>query len=698
MRFGIHISLLTLLCATSLNVAADNAAASVDTSAWKCAYCEFDQGVTATVTGGFGVVSKDSFKFGEYSGLREQGIYVIGDAVADYRNVDNASYWDISALNLGLDTRSLDMAGGKQGLYRIFLSYDELPHYISDSARTPFRGNGGARLTLPADWVTAGSTADMSALNNDLKDVDLETKRTRLGLGVMVAPATQWETSLKFRQETSEGQRQIAGSFYFNAAELVMPVEYTTNLLDAAVNYHGKSWQAKLAYHGSTFNNQNNSLIWPNPYTPMVAGADQGELALPPDNQFHQLVAALTLGFGDSSKLMADVAFSRLTQDANFLSATRNANVSVAGLPDDSLQGRVDGTNANVKWRSELSDKFRINAAYQYYDRDNKTPRRSFDWVITDVNVAAPRTNLPYSYRRNTFKLNADYDIASSLKTAVGYDYEQYKRTYQEVEQSQERTVWASLVSRSLDNANITMKYAHAEREKHGYQVVAGIDVPENPLLRKYNMADRDRDTLGLRMDVAASAQSTFGLAVDVAKDDYPNSSIGLVSSQESHLGIDVTTQVTKRTSTSIFLSHENIDSDVAGSQMYNVADWNGSLDDSFDSAGIGLNHIVMRDKFDVGVDYVYTTSRGRITYAEGGADSQLPEASTRLNSAKLYGNYRLSQALVLNGSYWYERYTSTDWAFDGVSESTVSNNLGLGQEAPSYRENVFLLAVRYKL
>lgn len=697
MKTSLLSLLFTSLLANGVIVFAEDTASTIDTSAWKCEYCELEQGMSTYLEGGLGFVSQDSFKFGEYSGLHEKGAFLVGNIESRFRNPENASYWNINATDIGLDTRSLEVQGGRQGLYELSLLYNELSHHISDSARTPFLGEGENQLTLPAGWVTGGNTSAMTALAGSLTDVSLETNRKQFGVGAIYLPFRKWETSVNYRHEVKEGKRKIAGSFYFNSAELVQPVDYTTDTIDAAAAYNGKTWQARLAYQTSIFKNANESLIWENPYTPIVAGADQGELALAPDNQFHQLLASLAISIGDASQAMIDVASGRMTQNQDYLNSTRNPNLVVAPLPAASLDGRVDTKNANVKWITRFGERFKFNASYQYSDRDNKTPQYNYEWVTTDSNVATPRTNLPYSYTRNTYKLSAEHKPTATTKVSVGYNNQQYERTFQEVEKSEEVTVWASFVDRGIDNADFRIKGTRQRRDIDSYQVVPEIDGPENPLLRKYNMADRDRDTFGVRVDVAATNDIALGLSLDLAQDDYPDSTLGLTNSQESSIGLDLSMLLTKATTVNFFVNHENISSTVKGSQLYNLPDWSGRISDSFEIVGMGFNHELIEDKLNVGADYVYTESTGRIRITDGGVGSQLPTLVTKLNSLKIYGNYQLSETLLINGTYWYEHYDSRDWALDDVSEGTVSNNLSLGQESPAYDVNVFTVSLRYK-
>ena len=84
--------------------------------------------------------------------------------------------------DLGLDSRSATIEGGKQGAYEFGLSYDRVPHTISDTGETIFSGIGSRDLTLPGDWVRAGSTGDMTALGTSLRSVEEGYDRDRYGL------------------------------------------------------------------------------------------------------------------------------------------------------------------------------------------------------------------------------------------------------------------------------------------------------------------------------------------------------------------------------------------------------------------------------------------------------------------------------------------------------------------------------------
>jgi hypothetical protein len=57
------------------------------------------------------------------------------------------------------------------------------------------------------------------------------------------------------------------------------------------VAYDAERFQARVAYYGSIFKNDDAALVWANPYLPLGTGATTGQLALAPSNEFHQLAS-----------------------------------------------------------------------------------------------------------------------------------------------------------------------------------------------------------------------------------------------------------------------------------------------------------------------------------------------------------------------------------------------------------------------
>lgn len=670
--------------------------ASVDTSSWDCGYCVFEEGYSAEVEIGAWYVSDDSFKFGEYNALGESGGYLNAGGSARYRDAD-ANYIDWQIRNLGLDSRSVDIEGGKQGSYSLFFNYDGIQHNISDSAKTPFLGNGSDTLTLPSTWVSSGATAGMTDIANSLHNVDLQTTRKRLGIGFELIPADRWETSISARHEIRDGQKRSAGSFFFNSAQLVEPIDYVTDEVEASVSYSTKRWQSKLAYYGSFFNNNDTSLTWQNPYNPTTPGADNGQRALPPDNRFHQFLLTSGYQISELTRITGDIAIGRMEQDENLLNATINPNFNIV-LPETSANAKIDTLTADLKLDSAINEKLRLNASWRYNDRDNSTPSKLFDWITTDTFVAGTsRRNLPYSFTDSIINLGADYKLDSSIRLGAGLENAVKDRTNQEVDRTKENTLWGKASVRMDNNVDVMFKLAHAMRDASGYNPVAETDPAQNALLRKYNMADRTRDSVEFQGSVLAGDSVSIGLGAQFARDDYTDSLVGLTSSNQASYNADVSYIVTEDTSLHAFASYELIKSDQAGSQTFSTPNWFATNKDTVRTVGAGVKHKMIEEALDIGADIMVSNSTGEISVNTFAPGVMFPDLETSLDTLKLYADYKLKDNMTLHAVYLYERYDSKDWTLDGVDVSTISNVLSFGEVPPEYKVQALMVSLGYR-
>ncbi|MFH1604220.1 MAG: MtrB/PioB family decaheme-associated outer membrane protein [Pseudomonadota bacterium] len=692
--------LLGLLSALSAAAtAADGSAGrAVDTSQWKCESCKFEKGVSGTLDAGIGSVSQKSSKFGEYNGLDKKGEFVIGDFALRSRAEDGA-YWNVDAANLGLKTRSVDAEGGRQGKYKLSFKYDELPHSVSDSVLTPYAGVGGASLSLPASFAIANpSTTTSMPLAGTLQQVELGTQRKRLGLGAAWIPDGGWGYALNFRRETKDGTKRTIGAFFVNTAQLVEPVAYVTDQLDASASYRRSKWQLKLAYYGSLFRNNNDEFVWQNPFfLPGFPGSGTGQRALSPDNQFHQVRASTAYQFSERTRASADIAFGRMTQDENFLAPTVNPTLAVPALPGSSPNARAATVDASLKLSSAVTDRLGLNAAYIYNDRNNQTPQALYRAVSTDQFLGIPRTNLPYSLKQEKLKFSADYRVAARTRVLAGVDNETKHRTYEEIDHNHENTVWGKITTRALDKLDASLKFAHGERRNSGYHTLPAIIPAENPLLRKYNMADRTRETVAARADIAVHERVNVAFGIDVSKDEYLGSTIGLRSGRDTNVNADVSLILTEDTSLHVFANREEIRSTQNGSATFSTPTWSNENKDRIDFFGIGLKHVAIKDKLDIGADYGTSRSTGEVSIYTGAPYPPFPNTSTTRDSLKLQANYRLNEKLSLQASYLFARYDSKNWMLDGVAPNTIPNALTFGELAPHYGVKVLGLLLRYK-
>ena len=79
----------------------------------------------------------------------------------------------------------------------------------------------------------------------------------------------------------------------------------------------------------------------------------------------------------------------------------------------------------NLKLASRPLEKLRVGAEYKYDERDNDTPRATYDYVVADsADALAARSNLPYGFRQNLVRLNAGYELPKRTDLSLGFDHD----------------------------------------------------------------------------------------------------------------------------------------------------------------------------------------------------------------------------------------------------------------------------------
>jgi MtrB/PioB family decaheme-associated outer membrane protein len=650
---------------------------------------------------GIGYVSDDAYKFGRYNGLQTQGPYVIGNIKAR-EFYEDGRFWSVRGTDLGLESRYLRLEGGTQGRYKLFLEYDELPNYKDNTVKTPFIGIGSNNLTLPPGFDINNN------LDTSLNNFELQTKRERIGVGAIFIPKQQWQFDVDFSHENKQGVDATGAAIATGTTQIVgntttsllpEPIDYDTDIVNATLSYSGNGGQLGLSYQMSLFDNTNNSLTWQDPFNTAASGS----MSLAPDNEFHLL--SLTGGYylPYRSHLTGLISMGRMTQNQDFQPYTVNPNVPATALPRSSLDGEVWLTTAQLKLASRPTDKLRLNAELKYHEHDNRTPTETYNYVILDSGAFKTATNRPYSYKNNRFNLDANYRFNAITSLRGGYKYNEMDRSYTNAERetTTEDTLFAKWKVKAHSTVDIALSAETSKRDGSDY-----IPLPnENPAMRKYNLADRNRDTVGASIEYMATEKLFLSFKADYNKDDYENSTIGLTEATQPVYTIDFSYQARHNISTYGYYTYENIYSSQAS---FDVApptpatSWEADFDDTFNTAGIGAK-LTDLGKWDIGADIVYSKSSGTIKMKDvnnPGTENQYPDTQTALTSLKLWTSYDYNKQLSYRLGYRFEKYSADNWAIDGLQpyDPTVATGiLLLGNEALDYDVHVITASASYR-
>lgn len=694
--------LLPALVMTAQPVSAETALTAEDvaaiTESWKCKYCPdaADAPWYFLVDAGLGVVSNDSFRFGQYNGMNEEGPFLVLDFDAQYRNGEG-NYFEARGDRLGLDSRTLLMEGGKQGTYRLHFVYDQVYKFDEDTARTPY--DGSSDQTLPGGWVAAPITSGFTALNSTLQDADLFTERTNIKLGAKYLQSSNLSYELNYDHQAKEGRQTFGAAIGSNfalarSALLAKPLDYTTDQVELAANYRRSGFSSRIAFSNSVFRNADDHLRWDNAFTE-PAGVTEGQAGTEPDNNMQQLM--VTAGYTGIDKLNLSGYFSvaRMTQDQDFLPYTINPALVTAALPRTSLDGEIIATTGTLKANWRLLPTSRLGVLYEYQDQDNNTDIEAYQYVTADTAIAAtPRANVAYSFRTQKFKLDADHRFANKVKLDGGIRYTDIDRTFQEVDNQTETGLWIGIANSISSPLHARLKLETSKRSVDKYEQLTTLAPPENALTRKYNMADRSGDKAAVSLTYSGVARLVLNAEADYASYDYTDSDIGLTDLSESGIGFSAQYMLNKAASVTGYARRTQYESEQAGSQTVSTPDWYAVNDSTVTTAGIGANYQLIEDTLLAGVDYVYSRYTG-----EYGIDNAtpFPDMTSTRHAVKIYADYTVDENMTVNVSYLFEQYDQENWQIDDVYPNTIDQVLTMGNVSPDYKIGVIWASLRYR-
>ncbi len=666
----------------------------VDTRDWLCDFCSYTEGWFGALSIGPGYANDASLKFADYRGIKKKGVFISLNADIHFLN-EQGRYFDLYARDLGIDSRQLEMRGGQQGRIEIRLAYREIPKYRGYGTQTPFRGSGTETLVLPPDWVNARTTNGMSALDDSLIPVTLETKRKILEVGLSFKMTGKWRYEVNFHHTEKNGTRAFgAGVFTRQSSHFPAPVDFSINHIDMGFEYSGQRSHLRLGFRSSSFNNRNHSVSWENPFRPL-GNTSQLRAALEPDSQFYQFNINGSFRPSPRVRLSGHANIGRITQNDIFLPYSINPDFDELRLPRTSLAGELDTASLGARLTARLSPKLNLHLNMKYDDRDNQTPVDLYTPVITDLSQRTETPNRPYSFKRGRYSAQFYYRAHASVSINAGARQKNYKRTLQSVRETTDNTWWGGLSIDHWSAAQLRVRLETSNRDMSPYEQVSDPGLQENVLMRKFHLADRDRDRVLIELDLAPSDRLSVGLSYFVSQDNYEQSVLGLIQSNENSFSLDLGFAVKANLGLHAFVTLDDYDSDISSAEYASTTGWTANTKDRFTSWGFGLSG-KLSDKLDISIDYVSADSRGHIITHSGAGEPPFPDLTTDLSNANIKLNYQTSRQWSLSLQAEHENYDSSDWQIDGLGNDGISAILTLGPVSPNYSITVFRLLANY--
>ncbi|MCX7145672.1 MAG: MtrB/PioB family outer membrane beta-barrel protein, partial [Sulfuritalea sp.] len=507
------------------------------------------------------------------------------------------------------------------------------------------------------------------------------------------------------------------------------PISSKTNIFEGKLSFNRDHLAMTAGYHGSFYINDFGSLT-PVVTSPLNRGAlwsgvaggaatiaqmASSAIALPPDNQAHQLYLSGTYAYSTATRFNFKVAYTHATQKESFTSMGLTPSATAPG----NLGGIVNTTLAQAGMSSRVTKDLTVNASLRYENRADKTPVSVYNTNGVAGNALNNTTNWPSgSQNRTTAKLDGIYRLPDGYTAVLGGDWER-KRSPLPVantalfanqvlfrQQMDEYGVRGELRKALATTVNGSLGAEYKKRRGTGdWTTTTGntaLTPPNAPLGIDEGLANRvlpdmymDRDRTKLKGTVDWAPVDRLDLqAVFEHSQDYYRRRFELLTAAVpvipgardiyvDSLTLDGAYTVTDNWKVSSYWTLSKYRWQVNKAALF---DDTRNTNNIF---GLGVKG-KLTGQIDVGADLVANWETG--TYKNVGTapiagfgatpGNYLPDTHTAMVSAKFFANYAVDKSSDVRLDLIYQRFNTDDWqwGYNGVpflyhDNTTVSQN-----------------------
>jgi MtrB/PioB family decaheme-associated outer membrane protein len=660
---------------------------------WRCKYCPQDEGTKVSLKLHLGSADKEVYRFGNYSGLENKSQQFL-DADIQTQTADGY-YWATEFRNLGIDALEFESEYGLQGSHTMGFDILKIPVRKYDRLSTPFSLNG-THLQLASDWQhndDARNFQDPSQYLQFSSGTDWE----RLGLDLKLNRSEHFSFDSRFQRWHKTGTQESSTAQLLHASYLPLPVDQTIQDLSASISYNQADWLLSFTATYSRFDNELDSIWFDNPYTPLVPGSDAGQLALDPDNHALKFKLHGRYNYARAASVKLSYSFAELTQDQAFIPYTTNVNL-LSSLPQADLQGKVHTSDFSLRLNHRFSRDWTGRIKYRYRERDNKTTALLLRPVITDVYLAADLMTLPYDFTTGSADASLEYRPMVGHLLNLGYKHEEKQRNLQAVHSSSEAGFNAHYSATLSPQWRLKLGGERLDRDGSAPEKFDYLGVDENPLMRRFNVAERQQDKAKLQIFYTPLEQVSATVSGQYSHQDYSETELGLTENRQQNINLDLNWHPNQTVDISLFLQQEEITTQMAGGNNFFSPLWQAQNRDKIFSYGasIALRNL-LDDKLTVFINVDLADANTDIHINQAGTQDYLPQISSLWSHSELKLVYQYSPQIDISFSYQYQKFTSADFAIDGVVPGSLPNLLTSGTRSNNYDVSYGLLSIGYQ-
>lgn len=653
-----------------------------------------------------------------------RGTDITGDAARfqRYRDLGNGAFVERFHLGQEGDGWLLDIGADKAGRLdqrytgefirlgkaKVYFEWNQIPLLISQSTASlyqqvspgVFRIDDDIQLGLQTGQFTLQSVLD--------REVAFDTKNRRdIGrFGFTLTPTRNLDVTFDLTNTRREGNMPWGASYAFNfGVEVPVPIDSRTTGISTAAEWANQTGMVRVGYDGSWFDNRVETLVWDNPLklTDSTAsnayvtglGTSQGRMALWPDSTMHSVSALGSVKLAGRSRFTGFLALGTTTADAEIVPHTINTAIPVIPLERSTTEAEARTLTANLAFSSRPARYVRFSTRYRYSDLDKRTPIfETSEYVRFDqVIEPGPWESEPYSVRRHTF--DADVTVDPIPYTAIKAGYGRYvtDRTFRIFDRTNEDVFRVSVDTTGNQYVSLRTLFEVSRRKGDGFEPHLLQEVGEQPGMRHFDVADRDRTRGTVALTVTPMASLGFTASVAAGNDDYKEGIFGLRDNDHRIYTVGVDAAPTSQVSCGLSYTRERYTAlqwsrnATPGPQFTDpTRDWSIDSDDQANTVigTLDLNRVIPNTELRLGWDY----SRSTATYLYGlppvtslTTPQQLPPVKNELRRGTVDTRYFLTKRVAVGFVYWYDRYDVEDFALanERIDLNTLAGGYLLG-------------------
>lgn len=676
----------------------------------------------------------DEARYNRYRDLRD------GPTVNQFRfaKESDTTAFRAEASNVGYRDQRYYADLSSIGRIRGSFEFNSNPLYQAQ-ARGFFSGVGTGTLTINDAAQTAIQTSAAnaeSALAAYGNDYNIDGRRDLADARLIFTASRDLDFKVQVRNTSRTGtnlQDFGFGSSPGNMMVLDMPVPIKDRTTDLKTTMEWANRRGLLAvgYDASWYDQHNPAFTFDNPQRASdsaTAGPVLGRAALMPTNSVNTFNASGAYKVGPRSKATAAISYSLMDQNEALLPNTTNtALVGVAALPRSTAEAKVDVFSTVLGFNTRPSADLWLSAKFRYYDYNNKTESFTTTVVPGDFAIGAAETSEPTAFNRKSFDAEASYALGKYLDLGAGYAFDGYAnhianetlqgRIYRSTGENIFRVTADSIATQYVA---ARVKYEHAKRTADGFDQDMLVEVGEQPGVRHYDIAPRDRDRVTGTFTVTPKPVFDVNASLFYGHDKYPETVYGLQDNKNQGwtVGFDIVPNAVVNFGMSY--GQEKYDtyqtsrtSNPLPDPTFNDPrrDWNDTVNDKTNTFSTSLNLVKAIKRTDIRVSY--DLSDGNTNYTYGlvpGATLAAPvqyatQPKNRLDVGKVDAQYFVRQNLALGAAYWYEQWKVEDFAMDpGIIDQLIVRNptsnaltgFYTGYANEPYKAHTFFLRMTY--